>query len=151
MIVDKLSQSFRYLPLSPRFAAAFDFLHELPSDQPFGRVQIDGDDCFALVQGYTTKPLSAQRFEAHRKYIDIQFLQAGRETLLWTPLAELSEVTQPYDDARDISFYAGPKSSVAVHLQAGEFAIFYPEDGHAPMLEFQGPADVRKVVIKVRV
>ena len=108
MIADTLSQYRRYTALSPRFAAAFEFLRQLPANQPLGRHDLDGDNCFALVQTYATKPLAEAKFESHRKYIDIQFIQTGSETLLWSPLAALTKITEPYEAAKDIAFYATP-------------------------------------------
>lgn len=151
MIVDTLTQCRRYTSLSPCFAAAFEFLQHLPADKPSGRYPLDGDDCFALVQSYSTKPAAEAKFEAHRKYIDIQFIQAGRETILWTPLVALTETLQPYDAEKDVTFYATPSHMTPIHLRAGEFTIFFPEDGHAPGLEYDGLAEVRKTVIKIRV
>ena len=151
MILDQLNQSHRYHGLSSRFAAAFEFLQKLPANAPDGRQDIDGDDCFALVQGYVTKPVAQAKFETHRRYIDIQFIQAGRETILWAPLTTLTEVTQPYAAEKDVSFYGTPAQVTPIQLCAGKFAIFFPEDGHAPCLELNGPAEVRKTVIKVRV
>lgn len=150
MITDTLAQSQRYLSLSPRFAAAFEFLKSMPADQPLGRFDIDGDDCFALVQTYTTKPIAEGKFEAHRKYIDIQFIQAGHETILWTPLSTLTKTTEPYTAVKDIAFFATPAHVVPIQLRAGDFTIFFPEDGHAPGLEYNGSAEVRKTVIKIR-
>ena len=123
----------------------------MPADQPNGRCDLDGDNCFALVQSYKTKPLSEAKFEAHRKYIDIQFIQAGRESLLWAPLSVLRETTQPYSDERDVAFYATPSQVTSINLRAGDFTIFFPEDGHAPGVEWAGVVEVRKVVIKVRI
>ena len=149
MITAPLTHRHRYTQLSPWFAAAFDFLEKLPADQPLGRHDLDGDKCFALVQSYTTKPLSKATFEAHQRYLDIQFIQAGNETILWTPLATLTQVTQPYAAERDIAFYATPAHQTAIHLRPGDFAIFYPEDGHAPGLEYGAPTTIRKVVFKI--
>ena len=151
MIADTLLQCHRYTALSPRFAAAFEFLQQLPADQPLGRHELDGDNCFALVQTYATKPLAEAKFESHRKYIDIQFIQAGGETLLWSPLVALTEMIEPYDAERDIAFYATPPQVTPINLRAGAFTIFFPEDGHAPGLEYSGPTEVRKVVIKISV
>lgn len=151
MITDTLAQCRRYTSLSPRFAAAFVFLENLPADKPAGRYDLDGDNCFALVQAYGTKPLAQAKFEAHRQYIDIQFLQAGRESILWSPLAALTQVTEAYLAERDVAFFANPPQWTAINLQPGQFSIFFPEDGHAPGIECGGPMEVRKVVIKVRV
>jgi biofilm protein TabA len=149
MIADLLKQCHRYTSLSPRFAAAFEFLKKLPADQPDGRCDIEGDNCFALVQSYVTKPPMQGKFEAHRKYIDIQFIQAGCETILWSPLAALTQVTPPYAVEKDIAFFANPSQWTPVNLCAGQFAIFFPEDGHAPGLEYGEPVEVRKTVIKI--
>ncbi len=151
MIADTLSQCRRYTALSPRFAAAFQFLQQLPADKPTGHYALEADHCFALVQAYPTRPLAEAKFESHRKYIDIQFIQAGRETILWSPLATLTKTIQPYDAAKDIAFYATPTHAVPIQLRAGDFAIFFPEDGHAPGLEYDGPTQVRKTVIKIQV
>lgn len=150
MIVDTLEQSPRYAGLHPRFAAAFEYLKQLLADQPAGRYDIDGDNCFALVQTYTSKPLAEVKFEAHRKYIDIQFVVAGRETMLWSPLRSLPVVTQSYVEERDVIFFAMPERPVPVHVRAGDFTVFFPEDGHAPCLQLDGPEKVFKVVIKLR-
>ena len=150
MVTDTLAHHRLYHGLSPRFAAAFEFLSAMPAELALGRHAIDGDDCFALVQTYTTLPHTAAKFEAHRRYIDIQFIQVGRETILWAPLPALTNVLQPHDNARDIAFFGLPPQTVPVALCAGEFAIFFPTDGHAPMLESNGATEVRKVVIKVR-
>ena len=149
MITDTLLQRHRYTNLSPRFAAAFEFLENLPADQAPGRYEIDGDHCFALVQSYTTKPVAQGTFESHERYIDIQFIQSGQETLLWAPRATL-KITQPYNGEKDVAFYALPARTTPVNLVAGEFAIFFPEDGHAPGIEYGNAETVRKVVIKIR-
>jgi biofilm protein TabA len=151
MIADAFDQYRRYAGLSPRFAAAFEFLKQLPPGQPDGRHDIDGNNCYALAQTYKTRPPAQAMFEAHRQYIDIQFIRAGCETLLWAPLASLTQVTQPYAADKDIVFFASPPHWTPVNLLAGQFAIFFPEDGHAPGLEYGGPSEVRKIVIKVRI
>ncbi len=150
MITDTLAEWRRYAVLSPRFAAAFAFLETLPAAQPDGRCDIDGDDCFALVQSYTTRPLAEAKFEAHRKYADIQYVESGRECILWAPLARLTQVTSLYAVERDIAFFANPPQWSPVHLHAGQFAIFFPADGHAPGIECNEATAVRKVVLKVR-
>jgi YhcH/YjgK/YiaL family protein len=151
MILDTLTQYRRYTSLSPRFAAAFEFLKQLPADKANGRYDLDGDNCFALVQAYATKPADQAKFETHRQYIDIQFIQSGRETMLWAPLAALTQVIQPYIAEKDVIFYATPPHMTPINFGPGQFVIFFPTDGHAGGLECEGPSEVRKVVIKVRV
>ncbi len=150
MIADTLEQCHRYTSLSPWFAPAFDYLEHLPANPPAGRFDIAGNDCYALVQAYTTRPRDHAKFETHRQYIDIQFIQSGRETLLWSPLTALTQVTQPYEVEKDVIFYATPPRVTPLNLGPGQFVIFFPADGHAGCLECDGPSEVRKIVIKLR-
>ena len=103
------------------------------------------------MQAYATKPADQAKFETHRQYIDIQFIQSGRETMLWAPLAALTQVIQPYIAEKDVIFYATPPHMTPINFGPGQFVIFFPTDGHAGGLECEGPSEVRKVVIKVRV
>jgi len=151
MITDTLAQCHRYTNFSTRFAAAFDFLQKLSTHLPDGRHDIEGDDCFALAQTYVTRPLAQAKFEAHRRYIDIQFIQSGSEAILWAPFTALTETTQPYTEEKDVAFYANPPCWTPIHLRAGQFSIFFPEDGHAPCIESDGPTETCKIVIKIRI
>src|SRR5690242_17522410 len=128
MICDQLSQWHRYSSLSPRFANAFAFLETVTADTPTGRQALDGDNLFALVQKYTTRSADKAQFEAHRKYIDIQYLIAGRETILWAPLSKLTAVTQPYDVEKECALFAPVSSATPVRMNPGQFAILFPED-----------------------
>lgn len=151
MIQDTLDNSTRYEALSPRFAKAFSFLRSVDGTQALGRHDIDGDDVFALVQTYATKPIESALFEAHRKYIDIQFVHSGRETILWAPLAAMKEQTMAHDEAKDAALWKLVPDVTPLHMSAGHFAILFPQDAHAPCVEWETSAQVFKVVVKVAV
>jgi YhcH/YjgK/YiaL family protein len=151
MIQDTLAQSARYEALSPRFAQAFAFLRKVDGTQSLGRHDLDGDKVFALVQTYATKPIESAKFEAHRKYIDVQFLYSGRETILWAPLAAMKEQTLAYDEAKEAALWKVVADVTPLHMSAGHFAILYPEDAHAPCIEWGTSEQVFKVVVKVAV
>jgi biofilm protein TabA len=151
MIFDTLSNSARYESLNSRFAKAFAYLRTVDGSQPLGRHDLDGDDCFALVQTYETKPQEKALFEAHRKYIDVQFIQSGRETILWAPLASMAEETMAFDESKDAALWKLVPDTTALHVSAGHFAILFPEDAHAPCIEWDQPETVFKVVVKVAV
>jgi YhcH/YjgK/YiaL family protein len=150
MICDQLALWRRYAALSPWFDAAFAYLEAVTPDLANGRHAVDGDNVFALVQRYLTKPAEQCVFEAHRQYIDVQFVVAGRETILWSPLPALTRVTQPYDAGKDVALFGPVATATPLHLAAGQFAVLFPEDGHAPCAEWNGPTEVMKVVVKVR-
>jgi YhcH/YjgK/YiaL family protein len=151
MILDNLSQCQRYTALSPRFAKAFEFLKKFDGTLKNGRHEIDGDNVFALVQKYTTKPAENGQFEAHRKSIAVQFVHSGKETILWAPLESLKDVNMAYDEKQDAALFKLVPTSTPLRLGAGQFTILYPEDGHVPCCEWNGPSEVSKVVVKVKV
>ena len=151
MILDTLPLWRRYAALHPRFPQAFAFLERVTAETATGRHDIDGDAVYALVQQYQTRPAAGMQPEAHRRYIDIQFIARGREVIHWAPLATCSEVTLPYDATKDAGLFAAPSPMVPVRLTAGQFTIFFPDDAHAPCCAWDGPEDVLKVVIKVAV
>ena len=151
MILDTLDNAARYESLNSRFAKAFAYLRTVDGSQPLGRHDLDGDHCFALVQTYETKPQEKALFEAHRKYIDVQFVHSGRETILWAPLAAMKEETMSYDEAKEAALWKLVADVTPLHMSAGHFAILYPEDAHAPCIEWEKPEQVFKVVVKVGV
>ncbi len=151
MILDTLDNSTRYEALNSRFAKAFAYLKTVDGTQPLGRHDLDGDDCFALVQTYETKTLDKAKFEAHRKYIDVQFISSGRETILWAPLAAMKEETMAYSDEKDAALWKLVPETTPLHVSSGHFAILWPQDAHAPCIEWDKPEQVFKVVVKVAV
>lgn len=151
MILDTLPLWRRYATLNPRFAAGFAFLEQFQPDAAAGRHEIDGDSVYAIVQRYRTRPLTGMQLEAHRRYIDIQYVAAGREVIQWAPLAGLSEVTQPYDEVNEAALFALSADMVPIPVRTGWFAILFPDDAHAPCAAWGDPDDVVKVVVKVAV
>lgn len=150
MILDTLSHAGRYEAGSPRFEKAFAFLRTITGAEATGRHEIDGDDVYALVQKYPNKPLETAQFEAHRIYADVQYVHSGRESILWAPLAAMREVNSPYNEAKDGAHFKLVPDYTALHLSAGQMAILYPQDAHAPGILWDQPTNVFKVVVKVR-
>ena len=150
MIVDKLDNASLYFGLGERLAAALRYLKENDCTKlPLGKQTIRGEQIFALVQDNTTKPRAEGKWEAHKKYIDVQFVAAGDEEMGYANINTL-KVQEPYDDKDDYWLFEGPGSYVRV--PAGNFTIFFPEDGHIPGVAVNDePGAVRKVVVKVAV
>jgi biofilm protein TabA len=114
------------------------------------RVKISGERVFALHQSYLTKPLSEGRYEAHKRFIDLQYIQTGTELIRVAPRLEGIEdnATEPYDSKRDLEFFQLTEGSTLL-MKPGMVAILYPEDLHAPCLANGKLALVQKVVVKV--
>jgi len=117
---------------------------------PLGRTDIEGDDVYVMISEAETRPPEQVRFEAHRRYIDIQLVVRGQEAIGVAPVAGLVSA-EPYDAAKDIEFFATPRESASLALRAGDFAVFAPGDAHRPSLHLDGPHVSRKAVVKVSV
>ena len=148
MIVDKIENAKLYYNLGDRMKKALDYIKQtdLKSLQP-GKYEIDGDNIFALISEYQTKAESEGKLEAHRKYIDVQYVIEGEELMGYAPLGN-QQILEPYKEENDIIFYTGEKSFTKV--SKGMFAIFFPTDVHMPGICVENKSAVKKLVIKVK-
>ena len=149
MIIDMLENSSRYETLHPLFKTAFDFLRRPDvAATPIGRADLQDKALFALTQAYETQPIHAGKLEAHRAYIDIQFILEGEEFMGYAPLKNQTAAT-PFDPAKDIGFYEG--EAWFTLLRKGMFAVFFPQDAHLPGRFTDKPSQVKKIVLKIAV
>jgi YhcH/YjgK/YiaL family protein len=150
MITDVIANHTRYRGIGTGIERALDYLGTTDfATVEDGKHKIDGDEIYALIMSYKTEPESARSFEAHRKYLDVQYLLAGREVIYWAPIEELTPAGE-YSQGKDIVFLSG-EPRARLQLTPGSFALFYPEDAHKPNCAWEAPQQVRKVVLKVRV
>ena len=149
MIKDKLTDSNKYNDLSLNINKGLSWLKETDliniSD---GKYYIDGEKLYANVQTYETK--SDAYYEAHREYIDIQYIVKGKEYIGVVPYNTCKTVEE-YDSNRDIEFLTCKKELPYQTLNEGEFLILYPEDAHKPSIMIEKKQTVKKVVVKVGV
>jgi YhcH/YjgK/YiaL family protein len=133
-----------------RWNKAFAFLRDssLATMKP-GRYELDGENLFVSISDYKTKEGDEIRYEAHEKYIDIQYVAAGYEKIGITSAAEIKTILQPYDPAKDIKFL-GVKRTNEFEANQGSFFIFFPEDIHKPGIKDRFVSDIRKIVVKVK-
>ena len=152
----------RQLRPDPRFSAAFAYVAD--ALQPGSaaadrignlavgvteRIELTGG-AFALEQVYLPKARAEGFFESHRKFIDVQVVVAGEELMEVAEITRLMVATD-YNPERDLLKYADVADASVLRMQAGEVAVFFPEDGHMPSLQWRGPGLVRKTVVKVPV
>jgi biofilm protein TabA len=160
MILDKLENWKIYARLDPGLARGLAWLAGADlAGLGEGRHELDGDRLYANVQVYAPKPPAECRWEAHRRYLDIQYLASGCEGMACAPWEKLKLLT-PYDDAKDVEFFEpGPENSTCLAVTAPWFAVFFPQEAHRPgsSLAAPGPAGrvapetVKKIVVKVQV
>lgn len=101
-----------------------------------------------MVSSGTTMPTENATFEAHRQYLDIQYLVKGHEVVGWAPLDTLTPVS-PFDTDKDIGFYTGKCDFFPI--SQGDCYAAFPEDGHMPTRYLDRPNDYCKIVVKLKV
>jgi YhcH/YjgK/YiaL family protein len=148
MILDHLDNVRRYAALHPGFGPALEYLAAADwSAIALGRHEIDGERLFVLVARDQGRTRHGARLEAHRRYIDMQYVIEGVDTMGWRSLATCTAVQTPYDAERDIGFFADQPTSW-FDVPTGALAIFFPDDAHAPLA---GAGRPHKAVVKVAV
>ncbi|NDV95011.1 DUF386 domain-containing protein [Dysgonomonas sp. 521] len=148
MILDNLANSALYEQLHPLFKEAFEYLKSVDfAKAEVGKTELKGKDLFLMVSDSNLKPQEEARLEVHNKYIDIQLPVSKAERFGWKARKELNDAIEPFNEERDIQFFAD-KYETQFTVSPGDFLIFFPEDGHAPCI---GEGQVRKVVVKIRI
>lgn len=150
MIIDSLLNEEKYFILHKNFAHAFEYIKtkDFTSIEP-GKYEIEGDELKATViskHGMTAAE-SIAKFECHNKYIDIQVCISGIEQFGWKSRNTCNDPKGEYNVEKDVMFY-NDAPDMYFQLTAGQFAIFFTEDVHAPMI---GEGEIKKLVIKVKI
>ncbi len=147
MIIDQLKNAPFYLRVTKGLTTAFHYLQntDLTKVAP-GKYEIDGSNVYALVQQYETKLKEKGRWEAHRRYLDVQYVFKGVEQIGYANLEQLQG--GEYDEAKDFWTLSGEGDFFVV--RAGTFVILAPQDGHMPGIAVSSPQPVKKIVVKVR-
>jgi biofilm protein TabA len=148
MIIDTIANAPKYFSAHPLFAKAFEFINATDlvnaadgkSDIAEGLKAI-----FSNAPG-KTQEASCAKFECHNKNIDIQVCIKGTETIGWKPRAKCVTENGGYNEEKDVQLYHDAPD-MFFQLTDGQFAIFFPEDVHAPMI---GEGEIKKLVIKVK-
>lgn len=148
MIADKLSNLSRYPELAPYAQDILDFLKKMDT-LPDGRYDLRGDDLFALIQRYSSKPREGARMESHKLYADLQYIHSGKEWIYWDFADEL-EVFDDRTPGSDILFYEVRPDKGGSLLSAGMFGYYAPQDAHMPCIMVDSPEAIEKVVFKIR-
>ncbi len=147
MILDTLANAARYAGLKVGCSEAFGFLDQPGlAELPDGKYEISGDRVYAIVDRTQGRKVSDGQLEGHRKYLDIQYVISGDESMGWRPATGLTNA-MPYDEKRDLEFFEGEPDSI-VRVPPGSFAVFLPTDAHLPLI---GDGPIHKVVVKVAI
>lgn len=147
MIVDKLENLEKYASLNPLFMQAITFLksHNLNGMEK-GKTELSGKNLVVNVAQTAPKTKEQAKLETHNEFIDIQIPLSEAEVMGYTPAENCTLVETPYNAERDITFFKGAAEDYFT-IKPGMFAIFFPQDGHAPGIS---PCGVKKIIVKVK-
>ncbi len=149
MIYDKIENMGRYFNGDDKFAAVEPALKAfLKSPFDSGKIEIDGDNMWCNVAKYDVKADSPLKYEAHRVYADVQIMVDGEELFGWANINEC-EITEDFKDGNDIAFMQA-RDGQFFALKKGYFAVFFPEDAHAPCRKSENADFAHKLVFKVK-
>lgn len=149
MIKNSLKYTKNYYNLSEKIKLGLEFLetHDLKAMEN-GKYEILGEDVFINIQEYTSKPETDGKWEAHRKYIDIQVLIKGSEKIGVGEIQDFT-TTEAYDEGKDVEFLTTNSSQQFITMRENDYIILYPYDVHMPQISIDKPTAVKKAVVKV--
>lgn len=146
MIVCPFKEIGRYAAIIPGLEEAIAAVKELTDLTP-RTIPLSGSNKI-LVQSGTTKAAASCDSEAHRQFLDIQYVLEGEEVMGWAPVETLTP-TGEFNETKDKGMYAG--SVDFIRITAGNCYVVYPEDAHMPGVHLDTPTEYRKLVIKLKV
>lgn len=151
MIKNSLKYTKIYYNLSEKIKLGLEFLEKNDlNSMENGKYEILNDDVFINIQDYTSKPETDGKWEAHRKYIDIQVIIKGSEKIGVGEIQDFS-TTEPYDEEKDVEFLTTSTPQQFITMKENDYIILYPQDVHMPQICMDKPSYVKKAVVKVSV
>lgn len=151
MIADKITNLKKYPEMEEIADRILAFIKKTKEESlEDGRYELDGENLFALVQSYQSRPLEEGLLESHVLYNDLQYIVSGEEAIYWNPIDGLT-VKEDKRPAADAIFYHIENTDNATVLKAGMFGYYMPTDGHMPCIAVEKPAPVKKIVFKIKV
>lgn len=145
MIIDKIENLGMYRGLNPLFDAVIRFMEDNDLQRlENGKHLIQDGRLFVNIQDAQGKTEDEAVIEYHKKMIDIQIPLNKPETYGYTPVADLPEAD--FNVEKDIAKIPGVRARSYVTANPGEFAMFFPQDGHAPCI---ADGSLHKAIFKV--
>ena len=152
MILDELKNAKQYAGIHAGVDKALEAMKQYTADNyPLGKVEIDGDNVFLLLNSYETRAKEEAKAEAHRKYIDVMYMVEGAETIYVKSVDRLRNITTEYTPEMEALLADTDEDATAVRLEAGSFVVLFPQDAHSPACDADGKHTVKKIIGKVKV
>ncbi|MGL5964700.1 MAG: YhcH/YjgK/YiaL family protein [Fusobacteriaceae bacterium] len=151
MILDSFCNPLNQMRYPKVLEETIEYLRKLDFNGiPVGRHEIKGDDIFINIAEYNSFPREERIIEAHREYVDIQFITEGEEKIGFGVFSDKNVVKEKYDSSRDLLVYEKIENEFDLILTPGVFAVFFTEEPHRPCVMVDGAVKVKKYVVKIR-
>lgn len=136
--------------LYEKITEALDYIKNLDKNTLTPGIHEVNDEFYYNYLEYEAKEPANSIFEAHKNYVDIQYIVEGQERVD-VSFEEYMELDTPYDAEKDIMFFKNPQKSFSRILGPGECVIVLPHELHKPGQKVGENGNVKKIVGKVRV
>lgn len=147
MIYCKVSDLRNYISYSKNMEKAINFLFSNDLKKlPMGKTVIDGEKIYINKSEVDTKSAEEQKYEVHRKYIDIQLDINGDELIYFKN--NDSECVQDYREDEDYALYKFCKPEASLTLNEKFCVVIFSNEKHMPCIKNKSKT-VKKCVIKV--
>lgn len=112
------------------------------------------EEIFMNVMAPDTEPASSRKAEMHRRYIDIQLLISGSETMEYSIAypdpADYTSYSE--DDDYQLTLTSDLADKNTLTLRPKQFVVFLPYEPHKPCCNVNGEVvSLKKLVVKVPV
>lgn len=134
----------------PVIQKCISFIKEMGgADIALGKHFLENSDIYVNVSEYTTKQLEDSKWEAHKKYADLQVLLYGEELIY---VADLKDTKiGNYREEKDF-LECSTEQGEAVKVDKDTCVLLLPEDAHMPNVCIdRQPMAVKKAVCKIPV
>lgn len=149
MIYDKIENMglyFNDIKAFHKVEKAYREFCEAPFES--GKIEIDGENAWCNVSKYTLEPDAPLKYEAHKKYADVQVMFDGEENIGWANIEDCN-ITEDFKPDNDIAFMDAPNGQL-LPLKKGYFMVFFPQDAHAPCRKSENSEFSHKLVFKIK-
>lgn len=149
MIVDNINNVDIYELKNQNLIKAFEYIRSKKfEDKLTGKIEIDGEDLYAIISEYIPQLENDVFWEAHKKYLDVQYIIEGEELIGYTSINNL-DIVKPYDIENDVVL--GKADGSYIKLKSGDFMVLFPDDAHKPGIISSDNTQVKKLIIKVKI
>jgi YhcH/YjgK/YiaL family protein len=149
MIVDSIKNIDLYEFKNQNMTKAFEYIRNNRfTDELTGKIEIDGQDLYAIKSEYRPKLEHDLLWESHKRYIDIQYIIKGEELIGYTSINDF-DIVKPYDSENDVVL--GKVDGSYVKLKSGDFMVLFPDEAHKPGIMSSENSHVIKLVVKVKI